>query len=282
MIDPTSELGRLLGHASSGGASVSISAPTSELVASCARRYLSGLSVAVVGRAGVGRDTMARALRERLSVAALGPGEDETLIADADLWIQVILGVPRADDWDLWAQLPPDRRIVVLGKADTVGDAATVAAVTAEISAVMGVAVIPISALLACADVTENEWEFLRELSAAGEQVPSMAGYFLLGDMGSRERTLRRALLRRLDQFGIETALDLMETRGAVTDAAELNTALHHYSGITAVRAAIADRVDRIRHWRGIAVRDRLERAAADACARDEIERLLRTPAVTW
>lgn len=295
MIEAGGELARALADGSLAHI-VGPNSPHAAEVAELSARYLRGLTVAVSGRPGVGRDTMTRALRQRLSIAALGPGEDEDATADVDLWLHVVVSAPRAADHEALALLPADRTIVVLGKADTHGDPTVANAAAASAAAALRRPVLPVSGLLACADVTADEWDYLRSLVADGVEMPSMAGHFLVGPPGSRTRALRLALLRRLDQFGIDTALGLFTDHpDVIPDVDSLNTALHRCSGISALTPLIAEHVDRVRYWRGTDLRAGLERVAADLTHdqpahahptdsalvdRDQIERLLRVSVV--
>ncbi|MFT4126935.1 MAG: hypothetical protein QM662_12000, partial [Gordonia sp. (in: high G+C Gram-positive bacteria)] len=228
-------------------------------------------TVAVCGRGGTGRDTMARALRDRLGVDALGPGEDTDTLAAADLLLYLLVGTVRAADVELLAHLPADRTVVVLGKADTCDDPDAAAAAAAT---VLGRPVLPVSALLACAEVTAAEWDFLRELAAAGEQMPSLSGRFLTG----AERTLRRRLLRRLDRLGIEIALDVAADRAAGVD--DLTAILQAESGIAGLGARITAMLPRVAAARARDRRAELEYRAAAGADRDRAERLLRVAAV--
>lgn len=250
-------------------------------ISSAATRYRRPLTVAVTGRRGTGRDTMARALRQRLQVGALGPGEDLDAVDDADLWVHIIVSAPRPADHAILADLPADRTIIVLGKADTYPDPQAAAAAAADAAHHLGRPVLAVSALLACADVTESEWTFLCDLADTGRPMPSMSGQFLIGDPGSHERAIRLGLLRRLDRFGIDTALELLAA-GAPNrpDEAALTTTLHRLSGIDAVRTLIAERVEAVRHWRVRHVRERLDDLAASGVSREPIEQLLRVDEV--
>ncbi|MGC4933315.1 hypothetical protein ACLQ3C_06495 [Gordonia sp. DT30] len=250
-------------------------------LASSATRYARGLTVAVSGRAGTGRDTMTRALRQRLRVGALGPGEDGTAVAAADLWVHMIVAAPRRADHVMLAALPADRTIVVLGKADTFADPHIALEASAAAAHELARPVVAVSALLACADITEVEWTFLADLAAAGEHMPSMSGQFLVGAPGSRERALRLGLLRRLDRYGVDTALELLGDR-AVPDAAALNAVMHRLSGIDALVPAFSDRVGIVRGRREALVRERLDLLAAAGPGRAGIEQLLRVGEVTW
>ncbi|MGC5256076.1 hypothetical protein ACPXCG_06955 [Gordonia sp. DT218] len=254
------------------------------------RRYGRPLQVQVDGRPGTGRDTFARALRERLSVTAIGPGEADRR-ADApdpwmaDLWMYVLSGPPRAADRTAIAQMPADRTVVVLGKADTHGSPEAAAAACAEH---LGVPVLAVSQLLACADLSADEFDFLRRLAAAGETMPSMSGQFLTptlsgypgpegaGPFHGDERVLRAGLLRRVDRRGIDLALHLLAADDpAAADVAALNTALQGRSGIVRLVTSIRERVDLVRHWRLTELRSRLEIVAARGWDRDVIEHLL-------
>ncbi|MFT4044649.1 MAG: hypothetical protein QM673_15935 [Gordonia sp. (in: high G+C Gram-positive bacteria)] len=252
------------------------SAAAAEFAAASAR-YRRGLTVMVCGRAGVGRDTLARALRERLSVTAIGPGEQAAAAADADLWIMLLAGMPRRTDHALLSALPADRTIVVLGKADTFGEPQVAAEMAAQAGAALGRSVLPVSPLLACAAVSADELQLLRELVAAGAQMPSMSAYFLAGcPPGSDERRLRVGLLRRVDAYGLDIAMALIrDGHPAAADPQSLADALRGYSGIDGVGAAIAGLVERVRYWRGVELRGALERAAAAGHDRDAIEELL-------
>ena len=173
--------GSELWTAAEQGRLVDLVDPVSPLVpvlAGAGRRFLRPLHVQVVGRPGTGRDTMARALRERLSLTVIGPGEDEQGAADADLWILVLAGPPRRADRELFASLPADRLLVVLGKADTHGDWDAAVAVAASCAGRLDTPVYPVSQLLACADLDDAEFAALATMAAAGVGMPSMAGRF--------------------------------------------------------------------------------------------------------
>ncbi|MFW0783081.1 hypothetical protein AAFP35_01050 [Gordonia sp. CPCC 206044] len=288
-IASTSPLARM---AESGrlGELVAPSSPARPHLDDAARRYARPLQVQICGRPGTGRDTLARALHERLSVTAIGPGETSAVeVADADLWIEVLTGPPRRADHEHLSGLPPDRTIVVLGKSDTHADPEAVAQVCA---AQTGVSVYPVSGLLACADLGADEFDYLRRLAAAGETMPPMAGQFLVGTvlgcpeppgvgpfLGD-ERSLRADLLRRVDRYGIETALALIisESRGAV-DVRSLNVELRRHSGIGRLFAPISERVETVRFWRLVELRARLEIIAAAGVDRDAVEHLLQNEA---
>ena len=252
------------------------SSPLAPILTVAGRRFLRPLHVRVVGRPGTGRDTMVRALRERLSLSVIGPGEDAQEAADADLWLLVLAGLPRQADHELFSSLPSDRVLVVLGKADTHGDWDSAVAVASTCATSLGTPVYPVSQLLACADLDDGEFAALTTMTAAGVGMPSMAGRFLVGRPGSDERLLRQGLLRRIDAYGIDTALALIQSGAPVAaTATDLSRALQSASGVPDLAGPIRERVARIRHWREVELRNRLEEAAASGFDRAGAERLL-------
>ncbi|MBJ7291102.1 MAG: hypothetical protein JHC79_19510 [Williamsia sp.] len=239
-----------------------------------AARELDGrLRVAVRGRSGTGRDTMARAIRERLEVTPIGPGDDD---ADADVWLYVVVGWPRPADRIALRRLPPERTVLALGKADTLGSWEDAEDTAHACSADLGRSVHPVMPLLASVDLADEEFALLAQMVRDDEPMPSMAAHFITGDRA--ERTLRTGLLRRLDQFGILSALDLIEAAddaGSPLDRGALESLLRRQSGISALTAPLAETLDAVRVRRLHGVAGLLDRVAASGTARDEIEHTL-------
>ncbi|MEO9326327.1 hypothetical protein [Gordonia aurantiaca] len=262
------------------------SSPLAPILHAAGRRFLRPLHVHVVGRPGTGRDTMVRALRERLRLTVTGPAEESAaggsdtgrsgVVAEADLWLLLLAGPVRRADHDLWRSLPRERTLVVLGKADTHEDWDTAIEVAGQCSTRLGAPVHVVSQLLACADLDDRLFAALTALAGAGADMPSMAGRFLMGRPGSEEREVREALLRRIDAFGIDTALSLLAQGSAsAADAATLNRTLHALSGLAELAGPIGERVEPVRRRRTADIRVELERAAARGWDRDAAERLL-------
>ncbi|MDY6808102.1 MAG: hypothetical protein SW127_03705 [Actinomycetota bacterium] len=274
-VDPSTMPAQAPARLAESGRLADVVAPDSPAraeLADAARRYARPLQIHVSGRVGSGRATCVRALGERLSVAASSDRDDR----DADLWLHVLTGPPRGADTDMLARLPADRTIVVLNKADTHRDRFVAAEVAGRCAEQIDRTVIPVSALLACTAVTDVELGFLRGLARAGEMMPAMAGAFLTAGPDD-ERSLRGAVLRRIDRAGIEVALDLLAADPDDTvDAAMLDRELWQRSGIDDVIAPIRERVGVVRRWRLAELRTRLEIIAARGHDRDAVEPLLR------
>lgn len=229
--------------------------------------------VAVRGRAGTGRDTLARALRDRLGVAPIVPGDDVT---DADIWCHALVGWPRSDDLAAIRRLPAERTVVVLTKADTLGEPEDARGRADDCAAVVGVSVTPVSAVLGCVDLSDDEVAFLHAMVDHDEPVPSMAATFVTGD--GDERRLRTGLLRRLDQYGLLVAVDeiaLARDQGRRLGAADLQAVLAAESGVDALRPVLAAMAPAVEAHRRRTVLDLLDRMAATGVDRDAVEAVL-------
>jgi hypothetical protein len=229
--------------------------------------------VAVRGRPGTGRDTLARALRVRFGVAPIVPGDDLT---DADIWCVALVGWPRSEDVAALRRLPADRTLVVLTKADTLGDPEAARVRAQECAAVLGVPVHPVSAVLGCVDLSDDEFVFLQTMADAGEPVPSMAATFVAGD--GDERRLRTGLLRRLDQYGLLVAVDeiaLAREEGRRLDLPGLHSLLIAESGFTELRPVLDAMTPAVQAHRRAVVCGLLDRMAATGVDRDLVESVL-------
>ena len=227
------------------------------------------LRVAVVGRFGTGRDTVARALRQSYDVSPIGPGDDA---GDADARLHVLSGWPRPDDTAAIADLDPLRSLVLLGKADTLGSWPAARDRAAQCASSLGRAVVPVMPLLAVPDLRQDDIDFLAAMAAAGEHVPPMQAEFLDAG-GPHQRLQRLSLLRRLDAYGIASALALLS--GGHLSAEELADRLHQRSGLDALAGPLTDFASLAEHGRVGRVVDELEIIAAQGIMRDEIEHIL-------
>lgn len=273
--------GNVLVGAAEAGRLADLVAPASPArtdLVEAGRRFARPLRMQVIGRPGTGRDTMARALRSRLAIAATGPSDDADASAVPDLWVYLLTGPARQADLEGLREVPSDRCIVVLGKADTIGGVAAAADRARRCAASVGRPVYPVSALLACAEVTARDIRFLRMLAATDEPMPELTGRFLSDRIGSEvpdEAELRAGLLRRLDRYGITRLISLVDPSATGPTPEGLSRILHAESGVGALVAPIRERLGVVRHWRIVELRCRLELLAARGVDRDAIEQLL-------
>jgi len=161
------------------------------------------LRVAVSGRRGVGRSTVAHALAR----AAEMRGTFTVTSAEADVDVYVIAEVVKPEDCDAIAAA--GRPVVaVLNKADLIASAARTRC--AELSPRIGLPIEPVVGLLAVAvldDVLDDTlWTALRVLAGRPGGHPVAA-------------ELRTRLLDALDRFGVEQAVAAIR-RGATRDQA--------------------------------------------------------------
>jgi hypothetical protein len=179
------------------------------------------LRVAVSGRRGVGRDTVARALAFA-GLAVMNP-------ADADLDVYVLAEVVKPEDCAAVAAV--DRPLLtVLNKADLIattaparqpnGPTAAARARCAQLSARAGIPVEPLIGLLAVASLDDTSWTALRAL-ADGHTLDSVA---------------HGRLMETLDVFGVRQATAAIR-RGATR--VEVEAVLRGLSGIDDVAAKI-------------------------------------------
>ena len=231
-------------------------------------------ALAVTGRPGSGRSTLARAIRQVLSVDA-----GVTAGAAPDLWCHTLSGPPRAADRQIIAGLPGDRTVVVLTKADVFARAGTDsgAQVAARCADDLGRPVIAVSGLWAGAAPTRAQVGLLAALAAAGERVPEMAGRFVVptGIGGGDEESLRTQLLRVMGASGIGLVLRELGAGRIDADPGRVAGLLRAASGIGAVRDAIDARMGSIERARTVELAAAAERIAARGTERADAERLL-------
>lgn len=227
------------------------------------------LRVAVAGRFGTGRDTLARALRRCFGVTPIGPGDDAT---DADAWLHVVAGWPRPDDRAAIERLDPRRSLVILGKADTLGSWPAARERAAQCAELLERPVVALMPLLAVADLHEDDLALLSVLAGAGESVPPMQARFIDAG-GPHQRLSRLSLLRSLDAYGIACALALF-TQGPI-GSEDLAAQLDARSGLGALTEYLDGFAAAAGQLRLRRVADELELIAAQGLLRDEIEHLL-------
>lgn len=229
-------------------------------VTAIAERAAAPLRVAVRGRRGVGRRTVACALnRAGLSSGILSSGilSSGILVAplsgapdlddpDVDVTVYVTAEVFKPEDIDAIGELVSARHPVlgVLNKADTAGSlsgpdgpVAAAQARCAQLAALAGVPMEPMIGLLAVTalhDLDRGVWDALRALAALPGSLESVIDRF-----PSRQRppqSLPQSLLQSLDMFG--TALAVAALRRGAT-AAQVRAVLRRVSRVDTVVARV-------------------------------------------
>jgi hypothetical protein len=183
--------------------------------------------VAVLGRDGVGRDTVGAAL----SRAAVTVTPDATV---ADIHVLVIAEALKPEDR---AQLAAAARpiVTVLNKADLtgLGDGGPLVRAhrrAADCRALSGVPTVPMVALLATAELDDELMSALRVLVTEPADLKSTDAFVRTGH--SLRPELRRRLLAALDRFGIASAVLAL---GEGADAATVSAMLWRASQIDEV-----------------------------------------------
>lgn len=173
-------------------------------VAVIAAQLAAPLRVAVCGRRGVGRRTVARALCYAGSVI--------TAPSDAELTVYVLAEVAKPEDVTAVAALPRPM-LAVLNKADLTGRGAL-----AEVRTRLAVPTEPMAGLLALAVLAgrfdDRCWAALQRL-AADPVDPGPVDLFLAGPH-PLPRTVRRRLCDTLDMPAITDALAAIRAGGSV------------------------------------------------------------------
>lgn len=200
-------------------------------VAAVERRLRAPVSVAVRGRAGVGRDAVAAAL------AAAGVAVADESDAEVDV---VVLAERLTDEERSVLERRSVPTLVVLNKADlggagAGGPLAAADRAAATLSALLGLPVVPMVALLAEVDLRDDDLATLHAVIAAPVDMTSVDAV-VTGPHPVPEG-VRRDLLDRLDRFGLAHAV-LAAADGL--DAAAVTARLRALSGIDAVLAALS------------------------------------------
>jgi hypothetical protein len=249
------------------------------------------LSTAVTGRPGSGRSTLASALRQVLSIeVGVSPGPADAL---PDLWCHTLSGPPRAGDTRIIDDLPAERTVVVLTKADVyrsgpathkagADDAAWpfgagAASTAARCARALGRPVLAVSGLWAVAAPTSAQTGLLAALAAAGEAVPDLDARFAAptGVGGDDEGRLRAELLRVMGGGGVELVLGELRAGAIGPDAAQVARLLRGASGIGALRAHIAACAGAVADARTAELGMAADRIAAAGAERAAAEQLL-------
>jgi hypothetical protein len=204
------------------------------------RRVAAPLRVAVVGRDGVGRGTVAAALA--------ASGLTLTGATAADVQVVVVAEAVKPEDRAALAGDKPS--VMVLNKADLTGlggggPLARAHRRAAECLALTGVPTVPMIASLAIADLDDELMWALRVLVAEPADLASTDAF--VGATHSLPPELRRRLLATLDRFGIARALLAL---GEGADDATVSAVLRRASQVDRVGEHIAAAAAPLRYRR--------------------------------
>ena len=240
------------------------------------------LRIQIAGRAGVGKSTVARALRigEVIETSAVDtPGVDDPVL-DGDLVIYVLAGSLHDADRNALASVPPGRALVLLNKADAVGSWPAALAQANNHTRTVGVRTIPVVASTAIAaydtEMKPAELSSLRTLAGVADPSLTLSNdLFTSADVVVDARA-RRTMLERWELQGLDSALAALRHDSRLT-VASLVQIMYASSGIEEARAAVLASAGRLATLRGGPFLDSLETIAArDGAARDTIEHFLR------
>ena len=195
-----------------------------------AERIAAPLRVAVCGRVGVGRSTVARALESAGLVVTTPP-------ATAEVVVHVIAEVVKPEDRDAIAAASVPM-LLVLNKADLTGAAART--LCAKFSAATGAPAQPLVALLAVTALEslldDTLWAALRLLAAQPPDIRSPDDF--LAGSHPVSPTIRQRLLNTLDLLGIAVAMAAIRRHASMTAVVDL---LRRLSGLDAVIESVAN-----------------------------------------
>ncbi len=245
-------------------------------VTAVAERTAAPLRVLVRGRRGVGCDTVARAL-DRAGVGA-GISVLSADGRDVDIVVYVTSEVVKPEDIDAIAAAGRPV-LAVLNKADLTGSLsrgdgpiAAARARCAELAAVLGAPMVPMTALLAVAALDDPDppmWAALQTLAAHPGAAAALDGSFagfLAADVAV-PAAVRLRLLETLDLFGI--ALGVAAVRQGRTSA-QVRALLRRTSGVDAVLSHISIAGAEVRYRRVLDAVAELEALAVGSGERGE------------
>jgi hypothetical protein len=222
------------------------------------------LQVAVCGRRGVGRRTVAAALAAAGVSIVRGP---ELKAPEADVAVYVVAEAVKPEDRKNVAAVRAARSrpvLVLLNKADLSGRCGV-----ADVAAATGAAAAPMSALFALAAVDgrlDNElWAALGRLAAQPADLSSVDHF--VSSPHPMPRQARERLCATLDLSGIERVLELARRGGTVPQARML---LRRLSGVDDVVAHLSSLGAGVHHRRMSEAAARLEALAVGDSRIDE------------
>jgi hypothetical protein len=241
-------------------------------VSAIAERAAAPLRVAVRGRRGVGRSTVARALTHAATASGIAVLPSA---GDADVVVQVVAEVVKPEDADAIATAGCPV-LTVLNKADLIGSLsdctgtgplAAARTRSADFAELLGVPVESMNALLAIAAVEGldgTSWSALQALAAHPGGSACLDGSFegFVAANTPVPTDVRLQLLDTLDLFG--TALGIAAVRRGSTPT-QVRALLRRMSGIDAVIATLSAVGAEVRYQRMLGAIAELEALAVGA-----------------
>ncbi|WP_431968348.1 hypothetical protein [Nocardia sp. bgisy134] len=250
--------------------------------------------IQVTGRAHAGRTTVLHALA-LMSAAETGPVDEPGApdpVLDADIVVYVLAGAPLPADRRVLAELPPERTVVVLNKADAIGSRWGDAVAAAEqYTRELGILTLPVVAALAvrtrAGAVTDADMATLRRLAADADPALTLSPDLFVSPTAGPDVTEREQLLHRWELYGITCALSALRHDPELGAHAILQL-LHAASGIDALHRLLHRCYEQVSALRGGELLDELARLAARALpgetgqARDILEDYLHGDDAMW
>lgn len=229
------------------------------------KRLRAPVRVAVRGRRGVGSGAVARAL-DATGVPAFGQGAcvaRGAASAETDVQVVVIAEAPKPEDRAMIGTDTPT--VIVLNKADLGGrepggPLASADRCATAIAELVGLPVVPMVALLASAEIDEQDAAVLRALAATPVDMTSTDAFVAAEHPVPPQ--LRHRLLRRLDRFGIAHAV-LACVDGA--PPAAISESLRALSRVDRLVESLAATEAEVGYRRVCAALDDLGRLAAES-----------------
>ncbi|MET9488910.1 hypothetical protein [Nocardia sp. NPDC006630] len=201
--------------------------------------------IQVTGRSRAGKSTVRNALSliSAEETAPLDvPGQPDPVL-DGDLLLYILPGVLGPADRRVLATLPPDRTLVVLNKADTIGTRWSDAALTADRhTTALGIPTFPVVASLAvhtrAGTFTESDLRTLHRHRTRTDPAFTLTPDLFTDPAVAEDTPARRTLLTRWDLYGISCALTALRHNPTLHPHPLLQI-LHSASGIDPLHQAL-------------------------------------------
>ncbi|WP_280385131.1 GTPase domain-containing protein [Nocardia wallacei] len=256
------------------------------------------LRIQVAGRSGAGKSTLLQALALMSAVETEPvdqPGRPDPVL-DGDLVVYVVPASLQAADRRILADLPRDRTVVVLNKADAIGSRWGDAVAAAEqVAHGLGVPVLPLVSALAvrtrAGTPSDDDLRTLRRHATNADPTFTLSPELFTAPAAGPDVAERQAVLERWGLYGVSCALTALRHEPNLGPR-ELLQLLHAVSGIDPVHALLHRRYEQIGAQRGGHFLDELDRLAARSVpgatpggggrARDLIEDYLAGDEALW